>query len=225
MQQNKNMDTQNLNEFDMKVRLLDYLVSEQDSVIDDVIACEVPFADYKRRADVVRINGCLHGYEIKSDLDSLVSLQKQISDYTKTFEKVSVVLTKTHLENARKILPKSVGIILIGNKTTKSLRQASHIKRLDKYFLSCFLDRAYINHRFKQKGILNNSLKKLNMFEIRDFFASKVKTEEIKKIVIKTLKEKYQDNFRHFLKHRGNITHWEDLVELKKGQDTIQSFY
>ncbi len=64
------------------------------------------------RADIAVINGHLIGYEIKSDSDSLRRLDEQIHIYSKVFDCAALILSETHLKDARKIVPKWWGIIL-----------------------------------------------------------------------------------------------------------------
>lgn len=65
------------------------------------------------RLDVGRINGLSYAYEIKTELDTLAKLEKQVSDYTQVFEYVTVIIHPKHLKKAKKILPDYCGIDLI----------------------------------------------------------------------------------------------------------------
>lgn len=62
------------------------------------------------RLDVGRINGVSYAYEIKTKLDTLNKLQKQISDYSQVFEYVTAVIDFRHLKKAKEILPEFCGI-------------------------------------------------------------------------------------------------------------------
>jgi len=64
------------------------------------------------RVDIAVVNGVMHGYEIKSDLDTLQRLQEQIEIYNSVFDKMTIVVGKTHLFDVVRIIPEWWGIIL-----------------------------------------------------------------------------------------------------------------
>lgn len=85
---------------------------------------EVSLFEYKidnSRLDVGRINGQSYAYEIKTKLDSLDRLEKQLEDYSKVFEKIYVILDEKHLEKTKQILPTHCGIIQYAIKRNKCL--------------------------------------------------------------------------------------------------------
>jgi hypothetical protein len=64
------------------------------------------------RIDIAVINGEICGYEIKSDVDQLSRLSRQIPAFSAVFDKVSVVITSRHLQDARRHVPAWWGIIV-----------------------------------------------------------------------------------------------------------------
>ena len=64
------------------------------------------------RVDIAVVNGFIHGYEIKSDKDTLLRLPDQMTAYNSIFDKVTLVVGKTHLLEALNIIPDWWGIIL-----------------------------------------------------------------------------------------------------------------
>jgi hypothetical protein len=64
------------------------------------------------RIDIVVINGIMHGYEIKSDKDTLQRLPDQINAFNSVFDKITLVVGKKHLYNAINIIPDWWGIIV-----------------------------------------------------------------------------------------------------------------
>ncbi|OAB33135.1 hypothetical protein PMSD_15595 [Paenibacillus macquariensis subsp. defensor] len=62
------------------------------------------------RLDFARFNGHSYAYEIKTELDSLDKLEKQINDYSKVFEYVSVITHMTHYNKVKAMVPEFVGI-------------------------------------------------------------------------------------------------------------------
>lgn len=62
------------------------------------------------RVDIAVVNGIIHGYELKSDLDTLNRLPGQIKVYNSVLDKVTLVVGKTHLVDSIKIIPDWWGI-------------------------------------------------------------------------------------------------------------------
>ena len=65
----------------------------------------------KCRADIAVINGHMDGYEIKSDVDSLARLSRQIESYDAIFDLSSVIVTDFHLAEITHMVPEWWGII------------------------------------------------------------------------------------------------------------------
>lgn len=65
------------------------------------------------RVDLSVVNGLLHGYEIKSDRDSLRRLNGQVELYGKVFDRATLVVGDRHLPDILDMLPKWWGILLV----------------------------------------------------------------------------------------------------------------
>lgn len=63
------------------------------------------------RIDIAVINGIMHGYEIKSDRDTLERLSEQMNEYNAVFDKLTLVVGRRHLYNAINIIPDWWGIM------------------------------------------------------------------------------------------------------------------
>lgn len=64
------------------------------------------------RIDFAVINGVLHGYEIKSDKDTLERLPEQMKEYNAVFDKVTLVVGKRHLYHGINTIPDWWGIMI-----------------------------------------------------------------------------------------------------------------
>ena len=64
------------------------------------------------RIDIAVVNGILHGYEIKSDRDTLLRLPEQMDAYNSVFDQVTLVAGKQHLFEAINLVPDWWGIIV-----------------------------------------------------------------------------------------------------------------
>jgi len=86
------------------------------------------------RVDMVVVDAqghSIHGYELKSDLDTLKRLPEQMKVYNETLSRVTIVVGKTHLHEAVKQVPSWWGVMVakIPNGTNEvslfTLRHAS----------------------------------------------------------------------------------------------------
>ncbi|MCR4328283.1 MAG: sce7726 family protein [Patescibacteria group bacterium] len=66
----------------------------------------------RARIDMAVINGVMHGYEIKSDKDTLSRLFDQIHEYNEVFDKITLVVGQRHLLDAIHRIPEWWGIDL-----------------------------------------------------------------------------------------------------------------
>ena len=64
------------------------------------------------RADIAVVNGQLVGYEIKSEEDSLLRLDRQIEAYDAIFDMVTLIVCEKHRLRATERLPKHWGIMV-----------------------------------------------------------------------------------------------------------------
>lgn len=62
------------------------------------------------RVDIAVVNGYLHGYEIKSDFDTLDRLPSQVVVYGAVLDRATLVVGERHLEKAKPLVPYWWGI-------------------------------------------------------------------------------------------------------------------
>lgn len=151
------------------------------------------------RADLVIINGTTTVYEIKTELDTLNRLEKQLEDYVKVFDKIYVVTNKNLVNPVKNILKnnisiKNVGIYILENdgNLKKAKQSYSHIKKLDKESIyNCLLkkesekiDSNYI--LAKQKFLKYSNARAHNLF--KEFLISREKKYEFIKLLPPSLK-------------------------------------
>lgn len=68
------------------------------------------------RVDIAVLNGVMHGYEIKSDADTLYRLPSQIRAYNAVFKKMTIAVGAKHLEEVINLVPDWWEIVLIRQK-------------------------------------------------------------------------------------------------------------
>ena len=88
------------------------------------------------RIDIAVVNGIMHGYEIKSDQDTLQRLPEQMNIFNAVFDKVTLVVGKSHLYNAINMIPDWWGIIVAkadpnGSITFNVIREGENNKGQD----------------------------------------------------------------------------------------------
>jgi hypothetical protein len=82
------------------------------------------------RVDLAVVNGEIAAYEIKSDLDTLTRLKKQVPAYSRVFDKICLVTTERHLRTARAAIPSWWGLTIARQKDGEiELRNVKKLKR------------------------------------------------------------------------------------------------
>ncbi|HCH01901.1 MAG TPA: hypothetical protein DEV85_08445 [Vibrio sp.] len=85
---------------------------------ETLVVNELGLLHGSNRIDVAVLNGCIHGYEIKSSKDTLKRLNGQLKTYAATLQKLTFVIAPNHVDELMKSVPEWSGII-IATKGTK----------------------------------------------------------------------------------------------------------
>ena len=96
------------------------------------------------RIDVALVNGILHGFEIKSDKDTLIRLSEQGEVYNSVFDKVTLVVGSSHLIEAFKKIPEWWGVETArmdehGKITFNRIRESSYNPHQDEISIARLL--------------------------------------------------------------------------------------
>ena len=83
------------------------------------------------KLDALIINGSSHAYEIKTELDELKRLPRQLQDYQKRFEHVWVLTNDRHVAGVMEITSDDIGISVLNKKCQISVVRAA--KKQHKY--------------------------------------------------------------------------------------------
>ncbi|XXQ53899.1 sce7726 family protein [Xenophilus aerolatus] len=78
------------------------------------------------RVDIAVVNGFIHGYELKSEADTLDRLPRQIEAYSRCLDRATLVLGSSHLDPAEKLLPSWWGIKVVERKKGGVLKLSTH---------------------------------------------------------------------------------------------------
>jgi hypothetical protein len=117
----------------------EFLVSDPTCLLLD----EFGLCQGVARIDVAVINGQIHGYEIKSEQDTLSRVSSQLEVYSKTLDHLTFVTNQKHLESLNNHLPSWCGIMVAnqqaGRVRIKSVRKARNNPNVDPYSLAQLL--------------------------------------------------------------------------------------
>lgn len=77
---------------------------------DTLVLDELGLEEGSARVDIAVVNGSLHGYEIKSDADTLERLPGQVEVYSRVLDFVTLVVGSRHARDALLIIPNWWGV-------------------------------------------------------------------------------------------------------------------
>lgn len=98
-------------ESEIKSNVINYLIERWKLGSQDLIINEFTVGDFSRRVDLAFIKSSrLFAFEVKSNSDSLVRLEGQVSKYQEYFDKVIVVTAPRHTVKALELTPSNVAV-------------------------------------------------------------------------------------------------------------------
>ena len=123
-------------DFEIRKALHEKKLCAYRSSPDTIIIDELGLSHAKVRVDVAVINGCVHGYEIKSSLDTLERLPVQLELYRQCLEKLTLVCAPRHIERIEKMAPAWSSIVEVnkgsrGGISFSTLRRGHHNPDID----------------------------------------------------------------------------------------------
>ncbi|HDR1056953.1 TPA: sce7726 family protein [Pasteurella multocida] len=175
----------------VKTKILkDHILDPSTLVIDEM------GLDFGRnRVDIAVINGEIHGYELKSDSDTLLRLPKQILAYSAIMDKVTLVVGEKHADEAINIIPSWWGVKIakinrLGNINLVTYRRNKKNKNIDPFELSKLI--------WKDEA-LDLLAKRIKV----DWRIRKLKRKDIYKLLIDTFSlDELRESTRTILKSR-----------------------
>lgn len=101
-----------MNDRDIRAILKKQLMRKYAGDHNTLIIDELGIRHGAARIDLVVVNHLMHGYEIKSDRDSLKRLPDQINAYSSTMDRVTLVVGYKHAYDALTMVPEWWGVRL-----------------------------------------------------------------------------------------------------------------
>lgn len=186
------------NETSVKANFFKQILFKQQG---HVSVFELPLGN--SRADICKINGSSTAYEIKTDLDNLKRLDKQLKDYSDFFENVYVICSLNKLSEIEKQLNPNCGIytytisnkgnyrfylnkIAIKTNNTNSSKQLNFLRKDD------------LSHFINVERLLGKN-------EIISLITKQYTNDEINHIFKKILKLKYASQWNFLRNNKKDI--------------------
>ena len=96
---------------DIRQVVLSDLERRYKNAPDVLIIEELGLCQGEARVDLAVVNGLIHGFEIKSEQDTLKRLPRQAAIYSRSLDSVTLVVGGRHLDEALKIVPEWWGVV------------------------------------------------------------------------------------------------------------------
>jgi hypothetical protein len=132
---------------------------------DVLVVDELGLAHARSRIDVAVINGVVHGYEIKSDKDTLYRFDRQLETYRKTLGRLTFVCAPRHIDHVLVEAPDWCGVIEAtvgarGGVSFETLQAARHNPEVDAFMLAHLLWRSEVESALEKCGLEARELRR-----------------------------------------------------------------
>jgi hypothetical protein len=183
-----------LRDRDVRVALYRKVLKEHEGQPDTKVVDELGLRHGVGRVDVAVINGTLHGFEIKSDSDTLERLPGQIQIYNSVLDKVTLVCGERHADKVLTMIPEWWGLKI----AALGVRQAIHFhtarmpkfnRHLDAIAVAELLWRDEVVEILSGLGVPGATLRKPRAVLYR-YLASAIELEELRNVVRQRLKSR-----------------------------------
>jgi hypothetical protein len=178
---------------DNKVRML--LLNELNDLYGDCddtrIINELGLDFGASRVDVAVVNGIMHGYEIKSDLDNLIRLPRQMAYYNRAFERMTIVVSRKYLSEVKEIVPHWWGIKMVSANQTRliDIRKGRRVSNQDPMIIIKLLWKKELEGLIDHLG-LSKSLKKMRKNQLLSLLNQEADFSVIRSYVYTILKQR-----------------------------------
>jgi hypothetical protein len=186
-----------MRDIDVRRAVLNEMQRLHASDPETLVVEEVGLCQGLARIDIAVINGSVHGYELKSDRDTLDRLPAQLGAYSQALEFVTVVAATKHLAELKTIIPPWWGIWSASQEgqviTLASQRAARPNPKLSALALAQFLwrDEAF---QFLVERRMDLGMKSKSRQQLWEKLTATLTIEELADLVRRTLKAR--ENWR-----------------------------
>jgi hypothetical protein len=165
---------------------------------DTLIVEELGLCQGIARVDLAVVNGSVHGYEIKSEQDTLARLPNQKDIYNRALDFVTIVAAPAHVHGVDKVVPPWWGVWIVIEDRDKGVLRLERSRKprrnpgIDPFALAQLLWRDEALQALTDHG-LATGLRSKPREELWRRLASDVKVEELGDIVRERLKRRGGD--------------------------------
>ena len=144
------------------------------------------------KADIAIYNGTSTVYEIKTELDTFDRLERQLSAYSKAFDRIYVITPETHVKKLIDLVDDFIGILVLdSNNIIKEFRKAkSNIHNLDSSILYDLLRRNEVLRIIEMEYGTIIDVPNTKIYSVSKEIFSKIPTEKAHEYVVKVLKKR-----------------------------------
>lgn len=160
-----------------------------------IVVDELGLSHAKVRIDIAVINGCVHGYEIKSSLDTLERLPAQLTLYSQCLERLTLVCAPRHVEKAISLAPVWCGVLEAkkgkrGALTFKTIRKGGANPQIDPIQLAHLLWRPEAFALVARLGV-PDKLAKLSRKELYEILAKHLSIAQLTAAIREAMQQRH----------------------------------
>jgi hypothetical protein len=187
-----------LRDLDVRIALRSSVLSKHQSEPDTLVIEELGIRHGTVRVDVAVVNGSIHGFEIKSDVDTLARLPRQVELYSAVMDRATLVVGERHAKAAQSLLPDWWGVDVVcqgneGKLSFQELQEAHENPAVNPLAVAELLWSNEVCHILGQLGFLPKQLRKPRAFLYREI-AEFLHPDDLRAMVRSTLKKR--ENWR-----------------------------
>lgn len=183
-----------MRDIDVRRALHKKVLREHRTDPDTLVLDELGLCNGDARVDVAVINGMIHGYEIKSEKDSLERLPRQVKAYNATLDRVTLVVYTGHQAKAEELIPDWWGIKTAiegarGAVYFEDIRRPRLNPSVDPRAISTLLWKNEVEEALEVRGLLDGFRGKPKRI-LYDRIASSLSITEIRTLTRQCLKDR-----------------------------------
>lgn len=116
------MSSNKMRDSDVRQAVMRSVLSEHLVKKDTLVVEELGIEHGSFRVDIAVVNGFLHGYELKSQADNLLRLPAQSAAYSRTFDRVTLIVDDSHYKESLAIVPVWWGIKVVSKGSRGAIK-------------------------------------------------------------------------------------------------------
>lgn len=161
---------------------------------DSIFLEEMVIPGRDTRIDLAVVNGYLHGFEIKSEVDTLRRLPSQSDSYNAIFDQISLVVAARHFKTAMALVPEWWGIA-VASRNNRHVniewsRMPSENPKLDPTIIVKLLWRKEVERAVEEIGLCSVT-GRYYVYELNNMLTANVPTDVLRSMVRAALKDRH----------------------------------